>query len=261
MSKPKPNPLQLEQALLGELPDGEALPEGSESQVEALRQENQQILDRYPASRVAKEIHRRLEEQRTPQRRWAMILLPAAAVPLVLAAVMWGARGPLSRPGSVGDESTALGPDTDVQLKGSGPELRVYRRRAGAAPERLHDGSAVREGEVIQVAYVAAGRSAGVIVSIDGSGNATLHHPTAAAGATALQRGGEQPLASGYKLDSAPRFERFFFVTAKTGDAIDVGQVLAAVRTLAAQPEPVRASLTLPASLDVSSLTLRKEVP
>ena len=262
MTKPRPNPLQLEQAVLGELPQGESLPAGSDAQIEALRQENQQILDRYPPSRVAKEIHRRLGESRAPQRRWAMILVPAAAVPLVLAAVLWGPRGPLTtQPGSFSDDSTTIGPDTDVQLKGLVPELRIYRKRSGTLPERLLDGSSVREGEVLQVAYLSAGRSTGVIVSIDGSGNVVLHHPTAATGASALQRGGEQPLPSGYKLDSAPRFERFFFVTAKTAETINVTQIVSAARTLATQPDAERAPLSLPASLEASSVLLRKEAP
>lgn len=261
MTKPNPNPLQIEQALLGELPKGTVLPDGSEAQIEALRQENQQILDRYPAARIAKEVQRRFDLEKAPQRRWSMVLLPAAAVPLVLAAVLWGPIGKVPPSGQGGDDSTAVGTDTDVQLKGLSPELRIYRKRDGVAPERLVDGSVVHSGEVIQVAYLAAGRSLGVIVSIDGSGNVELHHPASETGAASLMRGTEQPLPKGYKLDAAPRFERFFFVTSKTPGSLDVLQVVAAARSLAAKPDADRSALAVSSALEVSSLTLRKEAP
>jgi hypothetical protein len=68
---------------------------------------------------------------------------------------------------------------------------------------------------VLQVSYVALGRPYGVIFSIDGAGVVTLHHPTSAEGEQALvDLDGAVPLPSAYELDDAPRFEKFFFVTA-----------------------------------------------
>ena len=90
-----------------------------------------------------------------------MVFFFAAAVPLVLAAVLWGRSARCRHRGRGGDDSTAVGMDTDVQLKELSPELRIYRKRRGVAPERLVDGSVVYPGEVIQVAYLAAGRSLG----------------------------------------------------------------------------------------------------
>jgi hypothetical protein len=267
MSKPNSKQLLIEKELLGELPaEAKAsLPTDREEQLANLRRDNEEILGKYPAARVAKEISRRLakEEEKEPQRRWAMILLPAAAVPLVLAAVLWGPRGPLGsgQTAPVGDDSTTIGDDSDVQLKGQAAHLRIYRRRDGAAPERLQDGSIVHPGEVIQLAYLPAGRGFGVIVSLDGSGNVELHHPAAADSPPVLARGGEQPLGRGYKLDEAPRFERFFFITAKSRESLQVAQVLQAVRSLSTQPDADRAPLSLHGQVEIHSLTLRKEGP
>ena len=97
-----------------------------------------------------------------------------------------------------------------------------------------------------------------MIVSIDGSGNVELHHPASETGAASLTRGTEQPLPKGYKLDAAPRFERFFFITSKTPGSLDVLQVVAAARSLAAKPDADRSALAVSSALEVSSLTLRK---
>ena len=60
MFKQSPKQLLVEQELLGELPAGANLPEDASERLGALRQDNQEILDKYPAERVAKEIQRRL---------------------------------------------------------------------------------------------------------------------------------------------------------------------------------------------------------
>ena len=63
--------------------------------------------------------------------------------------------------------------------RGGGPRpLAIYRQ--GDAPLRpLPSHSAVRPGEVVQVAYVSAGRRFGVVASVDARGQVTLHLPEA----------------------------------------------------------------------------------
>ena len=263
MSTPNSKQLLVEKALLGELPEQAELPADAAQRLDELRLDNQAILDKYPAARVAKEIRRRHSEHKSPERRWAMILLPAAAAPLVLAAVLWGPRGKIDSAGqgTGGDDSTMVGVDTDVQLKGQGPDLRLYRRRDGTAPERLSDGSIVHPKEVLQLAYLAAGRGFGVIVSVDGRGNVELHHPRSPDEPPVLTRGGEQPLLRGYQLDDAPRFERFFLVTAKNPESLVVAQVVQAARLLASQPEADRAPLLVTGPVEIRSVTVRKEAP
>jgi hypothetical protein len=254
--------LHVEKALLGEQPAGASLLAGAEPRLEALRTDNAAVLDRYPARRVAAEIDRRLREERQPRRMWQLAWAPAALA-LVLV-VVWGLRPHAPIGGSSGGDPIGAGPD-EITLKGGvQPELRIYLKH-GARPERLRDGSAVRGGDVVQLTYLAAGRRAGVIVSIDGRGSATLHHPPpGAAGATggdasALQStGAEVPLPRAYQLDDAPRFERFFFVTAADPAKLDVQAIVGAARTLAQGPAAERDPLPLSPSLQQSSVRLRK---
>lgn len=260
--------LHVEKALLGELPAGASLPAGSEAQIEALRADDAAVLDRYPARRVAAEVDRRLREEHEPRRMWQLAWAPAA---IALALVVgWSMRPHAPIISGNGGDPIVAGPD-EITLKGGvQPELRIYLKR-GDRPgqaERLRDGSPVRGGDVVQLAYLAAGRRAGVIVSIDGRGSATLHHPPAGAtgttGATpaSLQStGAEVPLPSAYKLDDAPRFERFFFVTAADPAKLDVQTIVGAARTLAQGPAAERDPLPLPPSLQQSSLRLRKVTP
>lgn len=270
MSKPSPNDLRLEQALLSELPEGVRLPDGVEPQLEALRRDNQAILERYPAERVAKEIRRRVEEARAPRRLWWYS--PALLAPALVLAVLWVGKRPV-QPGldGRGDDAQVAGIDTDVQLKGQRAELRVYRKPSaqgvgqGAgqgvgqqAPERLREGSVVHPGDVLQLSYLAAGQTQGVIVSYDGRGSVELHHPIS--GAPMLARGGEQALPKAYKLDDAPRFERFLLVTTKQPGTLDAAQVMTAVKALASGADAEHATLTLP-DAEVFSLTLRKALP
>ncbi|MFO0573093.1 MAG: hypothetical protein U1A78_03775 [Polyangia bacterium] len=264
-----PPELLLEKALLGELPAGTELPAGSEARLEALRSDSAAILERHPPRRIAAEIERRLGGERQPDRQpvrmWQLAWAPAALALVLVVAFGLRTRAPVgSDPAEQagGPAGGAAGGD-EVTLKGLAPELRVYRKdgRSEGHAERLRDGSAVRSGDVVQLSYLAAGQRAGLIVSIDGRGGTTLHHPATASEPALLARSGEVPLARAYKLDDAPRFERFFFVTAADPARLDVTAVLDAARRLAAAPGAEQAPLGLPAGLRQLSLLLRKEAP
>src|SRR5690606_26378921 len=107
--------------------------------------------------------------------------------------------------------------------------------------------SLVRKGDVIQLRYHGGGHRYGVIASIDGAGVVTLHHPArddAPPTATALSAESTS-LPHAYELDDAPRFERFFFITA--AEPIDVRRSLDALRALARRDDSATAPLELPA--------------
>jgi len=103
-------------------------------------------------------------------------------------------------------------------------------RQAGEQIERLEQDTVVHAGDVIQLRYTPAA-GYGVIASLDGAGVVTLHFPL-----RETRRGGDRgapetaTLPHAYALDDAPRFERFFFITAN--DPVDVQQTLAALRAL-----------------------------
>jgi hypothetical protein len=133
----------------------------------------------------------------------------------------------------------------------------LYRQTA-AGSETLADGAVAHTGDVIRVGYRAAGRTHGVIVSIDGRGAVTMHLPTDGDRAAALDRGATVLLDHAYELDDAPRWERFYFITGAT--PFSVAPVLDAARRAATTPAYVStARLTLPAGLDQSAFSLQKE--
>jgi hypothetical protein len=129
-----------------------------------------------------------------------------------------------------------------VRDKGRGPALSgALITSTNSAP--LTSGVPAHPGDVVQLRLdgLPAGHEA-VVVSIDGRGNVTLHHPQAKG--AALGPGGLLP--SSFELDDAPGFERFIAVI---GAHVDVDVVVAAARETGRAPDSMHAALALPASL------------
>jgi len=145
-------------------------------------------------------------------------------------------------------------PDT-TRLKGLSPHLVVHRASA-SGPQRVREGESVSAGDVLQLGYVAGGERYGAILSIDGAGQVTLHHPEFATLLPVLTPDGRVDLPFAYELDAAPAFERFVFVT--SDEPIDVDAVLGAARTVAGTDNAAGAPLPLPAQMHQESLLLSK---
>ena len=135
-----------------------------------------------------------------------------------------------------------------ITSKGLQPSLGLYRKTV-AGVERLGAAARVHPGDLVQVRYISAGRSYGVVASCDAGGAVTLHLPEAPGQAVALVKDGERALAHAYEFDNLPGFERFVFVTADVPFATDL-----VVRNL-------KQSAALPQSFTSWSITLQKETP
>jgi hypothetical protein len=244
---------QLERYRLGELPGPEleairaALAKGGDlaERLASLDRSDREILARHPAATMGASIRERSESGEAGRPRRAGLpprLALALAGGLVLAAT-----GVLMLPGRAPDPS-----EDTTRVKGLVPRLFVYRK-APAGVEELAAGAPARENDVIQVAYQAAGRHFGAIVSIDARGVITRHLPAAGAVASPLKTGPPFALPEAYRLDDAPGFERFYFVAADQPFAVDVVVKAVSERAGAA------GRLDLPAGLDQYSLALRKE--
>jgi hypothetical protein len=212
------------------------------------------ILHAHPPARIAAQIEARLAAGAARRRpRWQLTLsvaLPAAALAGVLAVTLLPEEA--RRPG--------LGTDAEVtRVKGLAPTLAVHRKLVDRS-ERLVEGAPASAGDTLQVSYVAAGRGHGVILSVDGRGAVTLHHPQSVDGDTTLLAGGEAALPHAYELDDAPGFERFFLVTRAGEDTpLEVDTALAAAKELAAVPARARrAPLPLPDGWEQTSVTVVK---
>jgi hypothetical protein len=253
---------QLERYALGELPAHEARAvrealardEGARTRLHGLEESNGDLLRRYPPAVAAAAI-RAADPRMAPEaprarpRVWPALAAAAAAVVMgagVVALVPKGVRD--SEP-----------PDV-TRVKGVTPYLLVYRKAAADEIERLQPGTLARDHDQVQLAYQAAGRRYGVIVSVDGRGVVTRHLPVAGPTAVELKPGPPVPLPQSYELDDAPGFERFYLVTAD--EPFPVDRVLTAVRRRhdgRAAAETPGYRLELPPSMDQFSFALEKE--
>lgn len=259
---------KLERFLLGELPSDEMLSierglssdPGLKRRLEALEASNAAILEAHPPREMAKAIVNRAGSAGAvpalaarPRSSYRRALFPAIA--FGTAALVFVLVKPA---GFDRDAGVPVGDVPDViRLKGMEPGLFVFKKSPGG-PERLSDGASAASGDVLQLAYVSTERPYGIILSIDGRGAVTLHHPSDPAASQRLELNRRVFLEKAYQLDDAPGFERFFYLGSSS--PLDVARVLQAARRLAADPaRAVREPLALDPSARQISFTLMKE--
>ncbi len=257
----------LERYLLGELPRRRRRLMEKEldrdpalrAELEKLKLADREILRAYPADQVIPQLMKRaaLERPRpaTPRRwRLARVAVPALAAAVFLLVILPPLLQRRLPPGE------APGHEDYVGAKGvaaPSPALQVFRCQRGGAEEALQDGDLAQAGDVLQLAYLPGRATHGVILSIDGDGGVTLHFPECAGCGTALQGDRCTLLASAFELDQAPRFERFFFITAR--EPLPTAAILEKARALAADPErAMTGPLDLPARFGQFALRVRK---
>jgi hypothetical protein len=254
--------IDIERYVLGELPEDRAkaleqildLDAETRARVEAIKADNRAILEAYPPHLMAVQIGARAEEataKRAAARRRVMI--PAiSAVIATTAAVLVVVILPYGPP----SESMNSGHDVLEVTRIKGPtEPTLYVFRQGEKGEvALNEETAVSAGDVIQLKYAAKGQKYGIIFSVDGRGAVTLHYPASKGESAKIEPRGVHALQYSYELDDAPRFERFFFVTAEK--PFDVSDVLEKGEALGASPA---GKLALSSDLSVTDFLLKKK--
>jgi anti-sigma-K factor RskA len=241
---PKPiAELLLERYRLGELPAAamadlrarcEADPDLS-ARLEALDRSDAAILAAHPPAAMARDL---LDKRKTGagmrpsrrigipgglparpgRRRWDRKAFWAAPAGLAFACAIILAVRHLPDPGNT--QMTESPEAYAVRLKGAEAGLAIFRKANGSA-ELLPPHSLAKPGDTLQVFYHSRGPAYGVIFSVDGAGSVTLHLPEEGGTATALQTGDLLPLPHAYRLDRAPRMERFFLITAPQPFPVD----------------------------------------
>jgi len=239
-----------ERAALGEAPDV-VLDPARRADLEA---SNRAILDALPPERVAAEVERRhrvhaARAAAAASRRRTLFGVGLAAAAAAAIGLVLATRTPRAQVAQRDDA-----PET-TRIKGDA--RLVVHRKHGDRIERLIDGDRAAAGDLIQVAYVAAGARFGVIASIDGRGAVTVHLPLDGATAPALDQGGAVPAPSAYELDDAPGFERFVLVTSDRAFAVET--VTRAAAKVAAADHAQARRLELPPELAQHSFLLRKD--
>ena len=213
--------------------------------IEEIKKTNREILTQYPPGFVVPKIMSRynsktrneIEEITRPIPVFFKRILyasPAFAAALVIILILF----PL-RKGDI-DLPTDHTRQDDILVKGmeeidmSKPQLIIHRRRSDHI-ELLKNGARGKAGDLLQLAYIAGKESHGVILSIDGKGNVTLHFPDEKHNPTSLEQDKKILLSNAIELDNAPGFERFFFIT--SGVEIDAAEILRKAGTLANNPD------------------------
>lgn len=110
--------------------------------------------------------------------------------------------------------------DDGTRIKGMSASLEVWKKTGDSAVQMVNLGDA-SEGDEIQLRYRVPQKCFGMLFSMDGNGTVTMHMGDGN-NAIELEPGKMTTLPFAYKLDNAPKFEKFFLLTSQNSFAIDV---------------------------------------
>ena len=109
--------------------------------------------------------------------------------------------------------------DDGTRIKGMSASLEVWKKTGDSAVQMVNLGDA-SEGDEIQLRYRVPQKCFGMLFSMDGNGTITMHMGEGNK-AIELEPGKMTTLPFAYKLDNAPKFERFFLLTSQNAFEID----------------------------------------
>ena len=101
--------------------------------------------------------------------------------------------------------------------------------KTGDSAVQMQNLDAASEGDEIQLRYSVPEKCYGLLFSMDGNGVITMHMGDNNR-AIALEPGKMTTLPFAYKLDNAPKFEKFFLLTSKADFAVDVDNIDAVLK-------------------------------
>lgn len=111
----------------------------------------------------------------------------------------------------------------DTRIKGLDARMEVWKKTGDSAVQMPNLGE-VREGDEIQLRYAVPEKCFGMLFSMDGNGTLTMHMADGSS-AVALEPGKMTTLPFAYKLDNAPKFEKFFLLTSRTAFELDANNI------------------------------------
>lgn len=242
---------KLERFLTGDLPESEmheireleATDAMLAQRIKLLREDNKAILNKLPFEAIAGKLADAAETANVVNTasRFRLLKLASAAVLVLSVALVafFTQRETVVAGGNVAGGDVAQARDaqntqvalaetpSDTRIKGLDARMEVWKKTE-AGIVQLQDLDEVREGDEIQLRYAVPEKCYGLLFSMDGNGALTLHMGDGAK-AIELAPGKMNSLPFAYKLDDAPYFEKFFFVTSPkefTVEEKDVDQLL-----------------------------------
>ncbi len=238
---------KLERFLTGDLPEEEmnklreleANDAVFANRVKMLREDNKAILNKLPFETLAANLGTVTETAGTAAKnapRFTLVKFAAAAMfVFAVALVAFFAQRETSvmneRVGSDvanvnGSQNTQVAlaeNESDTRIKGLDARMEVWKKTS-AGIVQLNDLDSVGEGDEIQLRYAVPEKCFGLLFSMDGNGALTLHMGNGVK-AFELAPGKMNSLPFAYKLDDAPYFEKFFFVTSPKEFAVEENDV------------------------------------
>lgn len=229
--------------------------ESFETPRESISDSNRKILNAYPVKDMKEAIRKKLGDTAnikilTPRTPFAFqrTLSYAATICCVLLLSLVTVRT-VSR----------IGPEEGLteRSKGNGARLFIYKKDGNGAV-LLKNKTPVGRNEIIQISYLAGGDAFGAILSVDGNGVITQHFPDSGNMTSVLSSNGEVSLDFSYKLDDAPKFERFIFITGN--EQISIENYKKSIANLAIRDEKGNFDITssLPEKIHVTDIVLLK---
>lgn len=267
MDKENISEYYLERYILGELPEDEReeirrlaskKPE-LQAALNEMKSSNRKILELYPPHTIKANLLTQLSKTSKKPHSWKITftICSAAAALLILFLIF-----PVIRHKSVGLFS---GSEKEVTLVKGIPRVNLFQtqllvyRKIQDQVELLKDGETARAGDLLQLAYVSAEETYGIILSVDGKGLLTLHYPENRGESNKLEKNKQFLLPNAIELDNAPDFERFFFLISE--NPFNVERVMQRVRNAAKNLEKIKEQdLDLPENfIQYSVLILKGE--
>ncbi len=113
--------------------------------------------------------------------------------------------------------------DDGTRIKGLDARMEIWKKTGDSAVQ-MQNLDEAREGDEIQLRYSVPEKCFGLLFSMDGNGTITMHMADGSQ-AIALEPGKMTTLPFAYKLDNAPKFEKFFLLTSQKDFTIDAGNI------------------------------------
>lgn len=110
-----------------------------------------------------------------------------------------------------------------TRIKGMESRMEVWKKTTKGIVQ-LENLSDAREGDEIQLRYSVPQKCFGILFSMDGNGTLTMHMGDENK-AIALEPGKMVTLPFAYKLDNAPKFEKFFLLTSQNEFELDLANI------------------------------------
>ena len=268
MNQNRVSEFTLERYRLGELPPEEmqaveklAAKSGLRSRIEELDESDRELRLLYPLNRMGLPLNRARKQKK--MRPSFLAKIAAVLVLCILFPALYLMRSNAGTSAEISADVSAGATDRAKGSAAAGPELSVFLK--GSRDVSLEDKAILREGNTVQLAYTApAGIDRyGVIFSIDGRFEVTMHYPYREGQSSLLVPGKQTYLNEAYTLDDATDYEIFVMVVSE--EALDAEAVLREARNIAKKQnsmdllslvEESRAAFT---GCEVETVTVLKE--